>query len=136
LAEQAMGNAAGRDLSRDGYSGQMCHVYASARVSRDAGVAAAEQDRCRGLALAWLRFELDRQRANARTVDPNKWLTARRMVRFWQQHRDLAPLCGAAALARLPEAERADWSRFRGEVDDLVCRIDAAGPPARAVPLE
>ena len=108
------------------------HVYAAARLGRDDGVGDEDQARFRGLALAWLRAELSRQKASAKTDETNRWLTARRTIRHWQQHRDLLPLRDAAAVARLPAAERADWSAFWAEADELVNRIDTlASPDAR-----
>jgi hypothetical protein len=104
-------------------------------VSQAAGVDPVEQARCRALTLAWLRFDLTRQQENARTADPRRWLIARRSVRLWQHHRDLAPVRDAA-LAALPDAERAEWATFWGEVDDLVRRIDAVGSAGRTAPLK
>jgi tetratricopeptide (TPR) repeat protein len=100
------------------------HAYAAARLGRADGIGADDQARFRRLALAWLRSEMTRQQADAKSDDPSRWLAARRTVRQWQQHRDLLPLRDAA-LARLPEAERADWSTFWSDADELVTRIDA-----------
>jgi hypothetical protein len=129
LAEQAMGDAAGRAQAPSGPNAQMCHVYAAARLGNAADADATEQARCRGLALSWLRFELTRQRANARSDDPRKWLAARKVLRLWQQHRDLAPVRDAAAIAALAEPERSGWTALWNEVEDLVRRIDTAGSP-------
>jgi tetratricopeptide (TPR) repeat protein len=124
LAERAMGNAAGRARAPAGPNALLSHIYAAARLSDSVGADTAEQARCRALALAWLRAELARHKSDALGNDPRMWITARKTVRLWQQHRDLAPVRDTAGMSEL---ERADWTAFWGEVEDLVRRIDAAG---------
>jgi tetratricopeptide (TPR) repeat protein len=129
LAERAMGDAAGRAKAPVGPTALLSHIYAAARQSDAVGADTVEQARCRVLALAWLRAELARHKSDGLGNDPRMWITARKSVRLWQQHRDLVPVRDTVALARLTESERADWTAFWGEVEELVRRIDAAGSP-------
>jgi len=130
LAEQAMGNDKGRAAAPKG-SALLAHIYVAARASSAADLDATEQARYRGLALTWLRVEMARQRADATGSNTLKWMDARRTLRRWQQHRDLAPVRDTAVIATFTESERSSWTAFWNEVETLVRRIDAGSPDRR-----
>jgi tetratricopeptide (TPR) repeat protein len=78
-----------------------------------------ERARLRRQALTWLQADLvawkkqlDREPGKA---GPN----VQRTMRHWQQDADLAGVRDAAALARLPEAERQPWQQLWNEVETL-----------------
>src|SRR5262249_2270828 len=100
---------------------------ARATAGRDAGVKPIDEQervRLRGLALGWLRDDLA---AWTRSLDGGKPedrdLVAEKM-RHWQKDTDLAGVRDAAALARLPEAERAKWHKLWQDVDALLKRAE------------
>jgi serine/threonine-protein kinase len=63
----------------------------------------------RGQALDWLKAELDAWAKELGADDPKARPTVRRTLQHWQAEPDLAGVRDGAALARLPEAERAGW---------------------------
>src|SRR5262249_53114530 len=86
-----------------------------------------ERGSLRRQALTWLRADLV---AWARLVEkgpPQARPQVQGALRHWQQNTDLAGLRDQAALARLPEAERAAWSQLWAEVAALLKR--AHSPP-------
>jgi tetratricopeptide (TPR) repeat protein/membrane protease YdiL (CAAX protease family) len=105
---------------------------AAARAATGAGdaVQAGEGERAawRRQALQWLREELA---AWARLLrqGPGPARAAAESLRDWQGNADLAGVRDAAALARLPEAERNAWEQLWGEVEDCARK---APPPTEA----
>jgi tetratricopeptide (TPR) repeat protein len=98
---------------------------AAGRAAAGQGVDAAELDprersRLRQLALAWLRAELVRWENLPAGKTPQARSVVRFSLGFWQNDFDLAPLRDEAALADLPEAERAACRRFWADVDTLL----------------
>jgi Flp pilus assembly protein TadD len=80
----------------------------------------------RARALGWLKGELA---AWSRLLDsgpPQSRPMIAQTLRHWQADADLAGVRGAAALATLPEAERADWEALWAEVDRLRVRAGEA----------
>jgi hypothetical protein len=73
-----------------------------------------ERDRWRAQSLAWLRDELAALREGA-----SKTGQAERLSK-WRTDRDLRAVRDPALLARLPEAERAAFTAFWGEVDATI----------------
>jgi hypothetical protein len=97
---------------------------------QDAGeVSAKERERLRKQALDWLTDDL---RAWRRLVeaDPgkNRPEVVEQMV-SWLGDGDFASVRGELALAKLPQAERAEWQRLWQEVEAL--RQRAASAPAK-----
>ena len=85
-------------------------------------VGAAEARRWRGQALAWLRAELDAWKARVGNGSPPERAAARQQLLSWRQASELAALRESAALAGLPEPERAAWKGLWAEVTVLLGR--------------
>jgi tetratricopeptide (TPR) repeat protein len=84
-----------------------------------AGLGDPERARLRGQALAWLRAELDDQRQRLDNEPAKARPTVLQQMQHWPRDADLAGVRGAEALARLPEAERADWQKLWADVETL-----------------
>ena len=52
-----------------------------------------------------------------------------RTLKHWQEDTDLVGLRDAAALAKLPEAERAEWQKLWAEVESLRKKAGEGGKP-------
>jgi tetratricopeptide (TPR) repeat protein len=85
-------------------------------------LAEPERAQFRSKALGWLRDDLA---AWTKVPDRGKRLIAEKM-RDWQADPDFATVRDADALAKLPEAERAEWHKLWQDVDALLKR---ASPP-------
>jgi eukaryotic-like serine/threonine-protein kinase len=70
----------------------------------------AAKSKLRGQALGWRQAELAIWSKALDSGNPNARASVAGALRHWQQDPDLAGVRDEAALARLPEAERADWS--------------------------
>jgi tetratricopeptide (TPR) repeat protein len=86
----------------------------------------------RDQALAWLRAELGAwSRLGDEAASTPGRLEASRSVSgamlHWREDGDLASVRDPAALAELPEAERADWRALWADVDALLAEAEAAG---------
>jgi hypothetical protein len=79
----------------------------------------------RGQALAWLRALLRIAAAWVEKGTPQQRAVMVKGLRNWQADPDLAGVRDVAALAGLPEAERADWQRLWADVQAL---LEKAGP--------
>jgi hypothetical protein len=82
----------------------------------------AEQARWRAQARQWLRADLD---AWARKLESGLAADRARVqetLTWWRQDPDLAGLRDADALARLPPAERQEWSTLWSDLDALLRR--------------
>jgi serine/threonine-protein kinase len=89
-----------------------------------------ERARLRQQALDWLRADLKAYRQDMdKVADKDDPAIAQRM-RHWLHDAGFAGVRGAAALGRLPEAERADWQRLWQEVEALRQRADQRSAPA------
>ena len=104
---------------------QAAHRYNAACAAALAGCGQGQDDpppdaaargRLRGQALGWLRADL------ALRVDQFKTdaQQARRALTHWTRDPDLSGVRDPAALATLPEVERADWHALWAEVDRLL----------------
>jgi tetratricopeptide (TPR) repeat protein len=78
----------------------------------------AKRAHLRRQALAWLRADLAPRAGRA---------DARDVLRRWQQDQDLTGLREEAALANLPDAERAEWRRLWSDVATLLEKAGAKG---------
>jgi serine/threonine-protein kinase len=87
----------------------------------------AEPERAgwRRQALAWLRADLALWAKRLEKGDTTAQQRLKRTLQHWQKDSDLAGVRGKAALAKLPEAERNEWTKFWSEVAALLAK---AGP--------
>ena len=86
-------------------------------------------------ALEWLQDDLAAWSKLLAAGSPASRATARRRLRHWKADGDLAGIRDRPALARLPEAEQAEWRAFWAAVDELLAK-EGDGPthPPPAVP--
>ena len=94
----------------------------------------AARARLRGQALGWLKAELDVWSKALDSGDPNARAEVAPTLRHWQQDPDLAGVRGEAAIARLPEAERADWKAIWDRVAELLKKSSPLHHDPRAGP--
>src|SRR5262249_45623401 len=91
-----------------------------------AGLDDAARAGLRRQALDWLRAGLAvhaRRLASGQNTDRER---VRNTMRNRQRDKDLAGVRDADALAKLPEAERADWKKYWADVDKLLKQGEAA----------
>ncbi len=97
---------------------EAAHRYNAACAAAMAGCGQGQDDpkpddtvraQLRSQALGWLRADLDARSRAMEAGDPMARAAAIEALGIWQQAPHLAGVRDAAALARLPEAERADW---------------------------
>ena len=74
-------------------------------------------------ALGWLKAELDAWSKALDPGDPKARAEVAPTLRHWQQDSDLAGVRDEAELARLPEAERADWEALWDEVRRVLAKV-------------
>jgi len=89
-----------------------------------ANLEAKEYARLRGQALAWLTADL----AAYRSMLAQAPAKVRQGMQHWQQDSDFNGVRGAAALAKLPEAERQEWRKLWEEVEELRKRAETPQP--------
>jgi serine/threonine-protein kinase len=102
--------------------------YAAARSAALAGCGGgidapadeAGRARLRAQALAWLRADLTAWGTLARSDDANASQAVQGTLRHWHEDADLAGVRDADALAKLPEAEQAEWKKLWADVDALL----------------
>jgi hypothetical protein len=82
----------------------------------------AERSRLRLQALEWLTAELLAwQKLSENPADRPR---AREKLQHWQKDKDFASVRDVETLAKLPEAERANWQKIWADVADLLKRTD------------
>jgi tetratricopeptide (TPR) repeat protein len=102
------------------YDAACCAALAAAAQGQDtAGLDDKERARLRQQALGWLRADLDSW-AKQMQMGPTRTQAAAGQLRHWQVDSDVASLRDAAALEKLPEAERADCKKLWAEVAALL----------------
>jgi hypothetical protein len=79
-----------------------------------------ERVRLRWQARLWLQADLGLLGKQAESANPQAWLEVLRILGHWQKDRELAGVRDAAALDKLPEAERAEWKKLWAEVGGLL----------------
>jgi hypothetical protein len=79
-----------------------------------------ERARLRRQALGWLQADLALGGKEAEKGTPQARAEVQKMLRHWQKDPDLAGVRQADALAKLPQAERAEWQKLWGEVAALL----------------
>ena len=92
-----------------------------------AGLDEANRARLRGQALAWLQAHLRDRAAWVEKGTPQQRAVATKSLWYWQANPDFAGVRDAAALAGLPEAERADWQRLWADVQAVLEKADGKG---------
>src|SRR5262249_55961220 len=75
--------------------------------------------RLRHKAHEWLKAELDACRQLLEKEPEKARPVIVRQMRHWQQDKDFAGVRGPEALAKLPEAERAEWTKLWQDVSTL-----------------
>jgi hypothetical protein len=85
-----------------------------------------ERSRWRQQALAWLQADLNMWSKQLESKAPQAPMRVRGKMLRWQQDRDLAGVRDAAALAKLPETERAAWSKLWAGVAEMLKRAGGA----------
>ena len=111
-------------------------ALAAAGQSQDvAGLDEKERARLRRQTLDWLHADLDAWR-RLLEKDPDKARPAvAKQMQYWLGDADFAGVRGAAALVKLPAAERPPWQKLWEEVESLRRRAARpARPPADSRP--
>jgi serine/threonine protein kinase/Flp pilus assembly protein TadD len=105
------------------YTAACCAVAAGSSQGKDAAhLGDTERTALRQQALDWLRADLAAyHRLFEKVPDKNGPVINQRM-QYWQQDKLLVCACGLDALAKLPEAERAEWQKLWSDVADLLIR--------------
>jgi tetratricopeptide (TPR) repeat protein len=88
-----------------------------------------ERGRLRRQALGWLQADLALWGKEAQKGTPQARAVVQKTLRHWQKDSDLAGVRQAAALAKLPEAERAEWQKLWDEVAALLKTYGEGGKP-------
>jgi hypothetical protein len=83
----------------------------------------------RGQACEWLKADLAAWSKVCAAGQPQVWSTVRQGIQSWTSDPDLAGVRDPDALARLPEAERADWLKLWAEVRRFISLGDSPVPP-------
>jgi serine/threonine-protein kinase len=86
-----------------------------------------ERGRLRKQALDWLRADLASWGKQVSPGTPQARVAARRKLLRWRQDGALAGVRDAAALANLPQAERAEWQKLWADVAALLKKAEAGG---------
>jgi tetratricopeptide (TPR) repeat protein/tRNA A-37 threonylcarbamoyl transferase component Bud32 len=87
-----------------------------------------ERTRLRKQALDWLRAELALCAKRLDDGQPVDRAGVPQKMRHWQQDADLAGIRDAAALAKLPDAERKQWQALWNDVHELLERAQGKTP--------
>jgi Tfp pilus assembly protein PilF len=86
-----------------------------------------ESARLRRRALDWLRADLTAWSKYVESGTPEATATVQMKLKQWQQASGLSSVRDAAALDKLPEAERADWKKLWAEVEELLKKSGESG---------
>jgi hypothetical protein len=70
--------------------------------------------------LSWLGADLALRAQQVQSDKPPDRQAAQQALRHWQKDSDLAAVRDPKALAKLPAAERQEWTKFWAEVADLL----------------
>jgi hypothetical protein len=105
-------------------------LLAAAGEGHDAAnLDAAERSRCRRQAFAWLQSDFDAWVRIIETGKPEQRQQARKALRIWQAHTDLATVRDLDALLKIPADERPFWRRFWRDVAGEVHVLDEQTRP-------
>jgi len=87
-----------------------------------AGLTAESRAQWRVQALGWLRAELSGWQHKLVGSTPATVGDAQNIIGQWQTDRDLAGVRDEAELAKLPDAERAEWAKFWAELASVLAK--------------
>jgi hypothetical protein len=114
--------------SRNRYNAACVAALAGCGQGKDAGpIDAQERTRLRRRALAWLRADLARYAQLVEHRRSQAGGVVQQWLRHWQHDTDFTGVRDAAALAKLPDAERAGWQKLWAEVDVLLKKCTDSG---------
>jgi tetratricopeptide (TPR) repeat protein len=102
------------------YNGACCAALSSCGQGQDASRDEAHRVRLRRQALAWLRADLAHWAREGAKPDPKARALVGQKMQYWRKDRDLAGVRDPEALAKLPDAERAEWEKLWADVDALL----------------
>jgi serine/threonine-protein kinase len=88
-----------------------------------------ERAHLRQQALGWLRADLNAWSQQAEGGTPQTRALVQKTLLYWKEDTDLAGLRDAAALAKLPEAERAEWQKLWADVEATLKKAGEGGKP-------
>jgi hypothetical protein len=101
------------------YDAACAAALAACDLSKDgATLDPEERARLRGQALAWLRAELTGWR-RVLEQEPDKSRRVVQALEHWLRDADFNGVRGAAAVDKLPEAERREWRKLWQDVEEL-----------------
>jgi tetratricopeptide (TPR) repeat protein len=107
------------------YNAACSATLAAAAKGEDAAkLDARERARLRRQALTWLRADLALRTRQLETGKPADRAAVQRVLRHWQQDRDLAGLRDAAALAKLPAEEQKACAQLWADVAALLKKAE------------
>jgi tetratricopeptide (TPR) repeat protein len=99
-----------------------------------AGLGEKERAGFRRQALDWLRADLEALRHRLAKEPAKAKSAVVKTLRDWQKDTDFAGVRGKAALAKLPEAERAAWGKLWADVADMLARAQEKTAPEKSPP--
>jgi serine/threonine-protein kinase len=99
-------------------------LAAAGRGEDASGLDDTERARLRKQALDWLRADLALRTRQLPGADPTGRATVQWAMRQWLDDRSLAGIRDAAALAKLPADERAEWERIWADVAALLKKAE------------
>ncbi len=103
------------------YNAACAVLLVAAGKGEDAGkVDDRERARLRGQALGWLRAELEAGTAMIEHGPPQARVAVRHNLLHWRKDLDLVSVRDKAALAKLPQEERAAWQKLWADADALL----------------
>jgi hypothetical protein len=118
---------------RHRYDAARCAVLAAAGKDKDMPtVEPAEWGWLTGLAMSWLRADLDRMTALAK--DPERHPQLREWLTKWKEDPDLAPVRDPASLAAMAPADAEEWRSLWRDADALLASTNRPAPPAPGKP--
>jgi tetratricopeptide (TPR) repeat protein len=110
------------------YNAACCAALAAAGQGDDAAKLDEQaRTRLRQQALAWLRADLARWAKRLDSGTPVARTLVQQRMRHWQQDPDLIGIRDAAALAKLPETERQEFTQLWRDVATLLKNCEAKG---------
>jgi hypothetical protein len=108
------------------YNAACSAALAGCRQAKDAtNLSGEEYARLRKQALDWLRAELAAWAKQVKGGKAEERTRVQQVLRHWQKDTDFDGVRGAAALAKLPEAERAEWQKLWADVAALLKKAEA-----------
>jgi tetratricopeptide (TPR) repeat protein len=105
------------------YNAACCAALAgSGQTLDDPPPEESAKSKLRGQALNWLQAELKRWTEFLETDSPEQREVVSRTLEHWQTDVDLAGVRDESELAKIPDAERADWQELWKRVEELIAQ--------------